>query len=410
MERLGARVDAALSMCLARSLAVTCLLAIALIAAPCVHAQFPAPPATPAPPVTVAPPVTTAPPATTAPVSPAPLPRSVHVVLAACPLYDAAELAVLLRTELGALGIENVVLTETEPGAATLAQNLAVLRVACADAPELVAVQLADLASGKALEREVLVADVEAKARSRLIAMTAAGLLESSWLELAVDPSTGHVALPDGIRKALRLRVRDALFPSQPEPASPDPTPLLPAELAAPHVARHYLQLMGMAEAFPARSTGLAGIGLGYARPFGDRFRAWVDVDGQLGVYELSQGGHRVGSVRLQWFTAGLGLAWVSASVPSLAVGPFLRAGFASATGEVDASDSTVTPTNANDFVSVLGLRGQLDAPLSDRVSVLVALDGGYMPSGVAFVALDQRPAGMAEVALALRLGVSLTP
>jgi hypothetical protein len=333
----------------------------------------------------------------------------VHVVLAPCPLYDAAELSGLLSTELGALGVDELVLTQTEPGAATLARKLAVLRIACADAPDLVAVQLADLASGKALEREVLVADVEAKARSRLIAMTAAGLLESSWLELAVDPSTGHVALPDAIRKALRLRVRDALFPSQPDPPSTEALPASPAELAAPRVARHYLQLMGMAEAFPARSTGLAGIGLGYARPFGERFRAWVDVDVQLGAYELAAGGQRVGSVRLQWFTAGLGLAWVSASVPSLAVGPFFRAGFASASGKADANQAVAT-SNSTGFVTELGLRGQLDAPLSDRVSLLVALDGGYMPSGVAFVALDQRPAGMAEVALALRVGVSLTP
>jgi hypothetical protein len=330
------------------------------------------------------------------------------VVQVACALYDRAELAALVRIELGSLGVHEIVVADAEPAAAALATDLAVLRVACADAPNVVTVQVADFASGKALEREVVVSSVEEKARPRLLAMTAAGLLESSWLELAVDPSRGRIALPEAIRKALRRKVDDALFPTRPQTREAPAPIAAPPQPAAASTGRSSFQLTGIAQSFPARSTGLAGVGIGYAYGLGTNLRGWVDVDAQLGAYEVSDGSRRVGSMQLRWLTGGLGVAWTSTTTPRLAVGPFVRAGLAAA--EIDTTDGSTAVADARGAVGILGLRGELEAPLSSLLSAFVALEGGYLPLGVVFVAAGQRPAGMAEMMLAARIGLSLTP
>lgn len=338
--------------------------------------------------------------------APTPLPRSVQLVQAPCALYDAAEAGALLSTELAALGIDDLVLSEVEPDAAALARDLAVLRVSCAELPDTVTVQLADLASGQALQRDVSVAGVEPKARSRLIAMTAAGLIESSWIELAVDPSSGRIALPEAVRDALRRRVGDALFSTQAPPAASPAPDTRNDEPASRPPARSSLQLTGAAQSFPARSTGLVGLTFGYAGRLGAHGRLWVDLDGQLGAYELRDDLQRIGSMHLYWLTGGLGVAWVSSTTPSIAIGPLIRAGIATASAEV--SEGFAASDSANGLVTVLGLRATLEAPLSRAFSAVIAIDGGYMPNGIVFLVAQQRSVGMAEVALALRVGLSV--
>jgi hypothetical protein len=341
------------------------------------------------------------------------LPPRVRLIHGACPLYDAAELERLLRVELASLGITQLVVTRQEPpDAQSLDADLAVLRLACVAAEQRVALQLADLASGKALEREVPLVAVEPKARARLLSMSAAGLIESSWTELALspapDPARG-VVLPTPVREALRQRLRAGLIAEPQTPPSRPPAPSEPGPAESPAAAaRWQLSAAAVVRAFPARATGLAGLPLGYGVLLANRLRLALDADGALGSHELNDAQGQIGSMHLYWITFGVGLEWLTPSVPELAIGPFARAGYGVARGESDRAGLRASTSSGP--VSALGVRAALQAPLGGAVSAKVALEGGYMPSGVVFIAAQNRAAGMAEVVAALSVGVSIAP
>jgi hypothetical protein len=134
----------------------------------------------------------------------------------------------------------------------------------------------------------------------------------------------------------------------------------------------------------------------------------WGDIEAQLGGHELNDAIGRIGSMHLYWLTGGLGIAWASGTLPELSVGPFVRAGYALASAESEREG--VSAHSVGGAVSALGLRAELLAPLSSSWAALFAFEGGYMPHGVVFLSDRDRTTGMAEVALAMRIGVALTP
>jgi len=241
------------------------------------------------------------------------------------------------------------------------------------------------------------------KARSRLLAMTAAGLIESSWTELAIATHSDTITLPPAITAALRRRLRAALRIDAPPPST---APSHDGPTAAR--ARASRQAAGVARAFPARQTGLAGIAVSYVFRAAARLQLWGDLEAQLGGHELNDELGRIGSMHLYWLTGGVGVAWASSTLPELSVGPFVRAGYALASAE--SLRESVVPHSVGGPVSVLGLRAELLAPLSSFWAAFFALDGGYMPHGVVFLSDRDRTTGMAEVTLAMRVGIALEP
>ncbi|HEX7478899.1 MAG TPA: hypothetical protein VF331_13920 [Polyangiales bacterium] len=333
-------------------------------------------------------------------------PAQVTLVQLACdaPLYDARELPALLKVELSTLGIDHLVVRSDDAQLGASDPGLAFLRVSCGDAPDSVTLQIADAASGKEVRRQMLVSDVQPAARARALAIAAAELIESSWAEL-IGPRASpdqRAALPPAVTDKLRVRLRAALGPS---PVAAGPSPGVPPS-AAPRSPddRSSLELAGLARAFPGRGTGLVGAYGGYALAPARSLRVSVDAETLLGTQDLTDAQGPIGTMHLYWYTAGLSLSWVSRSTPALAIGPLIRAGYALASGSSTRAGKHAQSDGG--FVMVFGLSASLRAPLSRSWSALLAVDAGYLPNGVVFLADLARAAGMAEVTLATRIGL----
>lgn len=335
-------------------------------------------------------------------------PAQVTLVQLACEsaAYDLRELPALLKVELSALGIDQLAVHTDDAQLGAGEPGLALLRVSCGDTPDSVTLLLADVASGKQVRRQMLVSDVQPAARARALAIAAAELLESSWTELLgsrAGASEG-AGLPEAVAAKLRVRLRATLG----APAATDrPTQAVPPS-AAPRSgeARSALDLAGLARAFPGRGTGLVGAHVALLLALTHGLQLSLDAEALFGSQELTDAQGPVGTMHLSWYTAGLGLSWVSASVPALAVGPLVRAGYALASGT--SSRAGKQAQSDGGFVTVFGLAASLRAPLGGGWSALLALDAGYLPTGVVFLADLARAAGMAGVTVAVRIGVSV--
>ncbi len=315
----------------------------------------------------------------------------------AVPLYDAAALATALQVELASLGVQRVVPIEAEaaekPGTATLA----LLHVRCIDDTQSVVISVVDLATGQHLTRELVLADVQPPERPRALSMATVVLFENAWSHASRHET--DESLPDAIHTALLRRLRADLGGT---PASASPAP--PKATSQP--SRTSLEAAALARTFPARGSALLGAELGATPVLARELRLALRAEALLGSQELSDQKGLIANMGLYWFTAGAGLEWVTHSQPQLSLGPFARVGYAIAHASVVRSG--FTGKSESGLVSVIGVAATLRAALTSRIDALVGLDLGYMPSGVVFLADLSRSAGMAEVTLAARIGVSV--
>jgi hypothetical protein len=330
-----------------------------------------------------------------------PGPATVTLVQDACAAtkYDAQEFASLLQIELQALGIAQLQQASRTADLDVSSTGLAVVQVHCGASADHLDVALADLATGKQLQRELVVTDLEPAARPRALSIAIALLVESAWLELATRPSqmSENSELPLSIRMALRKRLLQALEAEPLEHAARAPKREPASE------ARAALAVFAAGRSFPARNTGLLGIDVAYL-PKLARMRLVLDLEALAGNLEVSDSVGLIANMHLYWLTAGLSLLWTSSTRPELALGPFARIGYGVA--NASAARPGYQPNSGGGLIAALGISTQLRAPISPNLDLWAAFDLGYVPSGVVFLIDENRTAGMAEVTLGVRLGL----
>jgi hypothetical protein len=312
------------------------------------------------------------------------------------------EFAKLLQIELQALGITGLELqasvTELDPNTS----GVAVVHMRCDTGAGHITVELADLATGKQLLRDLLMTDLEPAARPRALSMAVALLIENSWLELTTRKGvmSETFALPDSVRVALRRRVLQALEldrTERPRPAAK------PATAPPPRESRAALALFAVARAFPTRNTGLLGIDVAYLPRLG-AVRLAITVEAMAGDQEISDPLGLVANMHMYWLSAGVSVLWSSSTRPELSVGPFAHVGYGVATA------SHVRPDTGQDDgggpIAAFGIATLLRAPVSADLDLWAGFDLGYVPIGVVFLADQNRTAGMAEITLSARAGI----
>lgn len=313
--------------------------------------------------------------------------------------YDPDAFAGLLQIELESL---HITLNQAESVELAVQPGLGILHVTC-DVPEAhLRVEFSDFVSGKRLQRELIVSDVEASARPRALALSVVLAMQSSWSELMLRGGAATLSLPPAVEQRLRQRLSGW---AQPEPARPAPQPTaaaaeLPVERASA------LALAGAVRAFPARNTGLIGAELAFSRDLAP-LRLAFTAEALFGSQELSDDAGKIADYSLTWLTGGVMLLWASATRPELSIGPFGRIGYAWARGTSHRDGYTVG--HEGGLVSALGLAALLRAPISASVQLSFGVDFGYVPNGVVFLADLARTAGMAEVTLAARAGADVS-
>ena len=312
--------------------------------------------------------------------------------------YEPAALAGQLQIELQSFGVE---VDQAQDLAALGAHDpgLAIVRVGCESADAELQIELIDVLTGKHIERAMLVSDIERSARPRALALLITTTIELSWAELTMPRNTpSRAPLPGPVRTRLRQRL-SAWLPPAPAPARPV------AHEPAPIEHKTTLALAGAARAFPARNTGLLGAELALSRAFSS-LRLVVNVEALLGSQELSDQYGRIGNYTLYWLTGGAMLLWASTPRPELSIGPFVRLGYAAANGKSLRSDYTAT--HEGGFASAFGLAALLRAVTSRAFGLWLGLDIGYVVNGIVFLAGLSRPAGIADITVATRIGASV--
>jgi hypothetical protein len=219
------------------------------------------------------------------------------------------------------------------------------------------------------------------------------------------DPSGLEVLeMPVNVRIRLRKRLRAWLGPEPAERPEQLPT-RAPREPPPPPKPTRELVLLATARTFPGQNTGLLGADLLYLPELGS-LRMAMSLEALFGGQELSDTSGTISDVSMFWLTGGLMLLWASATRPELSIGPFGSIGYGMASGRAQRADYR-TSSDGN-FVAVVGLAALLRAELSGSVDAWAGLDFGYVPSGVVFLADQARLAGMADVTLSARVGLSL--
>ena len=320
------------------------------------------------------------------------------------PQYEPAALSRLLELELAGLGLRAERMPDGEPEAtALLADALALVEIECGPAPDMLRLRASDLASGTQLLRELSVADVSRDARPRVLALAVVSMLESSLAQAFAADAAGAPGreLPASVRALLRARLARRLAPP---PAAPPPRPTAPiASAAAPGLR---FDVDAVLRAFPGRSTGLIGIAFGVSPRLSRGLRLVLEADALYGSSELADAvGRKLGTMHLYWLAGGVGLGWSTPTLPELEIGPRVQAG----AGLVDAS-ARQDGASAHDeagFVLCTLIEASLRLPLADGVWARIALDLGYAPVGVVFLAGQSRLLGMADTSFGLRTGLS---
>ena len=315
--------------------------------------------------------------------------------------YDTGEFAKLLRIELQALGVTNLQLPSGPEQVSPSAAGVAVLHMRCGKPADHLSIELADLATGKQLQRELVVTDLELKARPRALSLAVALLIESSWLELATRKSlmSESFALPYAMRSALRRRLLHAL---ETEPVE-SPAPPKAAKPSAVSEARAALAVLMAARSFPGRSTGLVGADLAYLPTLAST-RVLLDLEALAGSQEISDGAGLIADMHMFWLAAGLGLLWTSTTRPELALGPFARVGY----GLANVTDARFgyRGHSGGSVIAAFGISAILRAAISTDLDLWAGFDLGYVPGGVVFLFDRNRTAGMSDVTMAVRLGL----
>jgi hypothetical protein len=355
------------------------------------------------------------PPALPAPVARVAPPSEVVVYAPACIArpYDRSRMVGLLRVELMALGVSQVVIgqgpaPEAAPGGSSLAAVVLTPSTCEADMPE-VTILVLDRASEKTVERRMTISDVALDERPRALAIGIAELLQASWAELELaSPAARDARLPPALHAALAERLR---------PVSVEASVLAEQRITATLAERSRkdeaaararaaqerlpsLDLGLVARAFPSRSTGLLGIAAeGRVQP-AEHLVLRFGADVALGETDVQQGSVLVGTA-----AAAASAGWTTGGTTELELGPRLLGGYAWANGHGSTPD--VKGSSYGD-VFVLALAGAtVRHHTQGRWTALLGVEVGYTLAGVSFLSDTSQAAGIGGAVLGLRTGLA---
>lgn len=279
-------------------------------------------------------------------------------------VFDEVALEQLLRIELAAAGVREVVIASSaSPGAASQAAppnaRLA-LDGACADAGGIVA-KLGSSASAAEVTRSIPLGDVPRPSRPRTVALALAEFVRSSWPALAGAPAP-IAPLPP------------AQVPSAP-PMPPPPARWItarkgtPAQVVAPARAlRWQLATIGEARGFFPQGSAFFGGHVGASVALSP-----VTVSGAIGAWRSSKP-DPLGDVDAWLVSGALSVAAGGrAGAVSLCAGPEIEIGWVRARGTPVKGARGYT---RDDYVILASLRGELRFPIGGRVSGV--LDAGF--------------------------------
>jgi hypothetical protein len=306
--------------------------------------------------------------------------------------YDRAGLIELLRVELGALGVTDVVVGQPRVAgnrrtAGRLLAAVVLTPNTCDPATVEVTLQILDRASSKKVERPMAIGDVELAGRPRALAIAIAELLQASWAELefatAAPPA---VPVPPALRAALAAKLAPGVDSAR-------------AEMRAAFEARHpSLELSGVAQSFPTRATALLGAELSIRSRFGEHGAWHLGVGTGFGSTEVGIGAIAIGAA-----TGSVGVAFTTGGTAEFELGPRLDAGYGWATGT--ARSSNVRGKSYGNGV-VLGLvEATLRVHSESWWTLLLGLDVGQSIADVSFLSDTAQAAGIGGVVVDARIG-----
>jgi hypothetical protein len=328
--------------------------------------------------------------------------------------YDRADFLELLRVELAALGVTNLVVHaasaemagESTARSETTLATVIVTPTACTPDADTVVLEIVDHTSKKSVERRMTLGDVGTDARPRALALAVVELLGASWAELFLPRSRApdQQELPESVRNAIAVRLRATpppqVAPPQPAPAEPQIEPIA----AAPPESEPHRARLGARASFwsmPSRGTSLLGGGLGASYDSSQTVRFHLGGDVNVGDARVTQGDVNVG-----WAEATIGFDLVARSDVELAIGPRLRAGYGWATGDPARAD--VTGSTRSGAVVALLAGGTVRVPMTSRVFATLGLELGHVLKGLTFLADTERAAGLDAALFGLATGLDV--
>ena len=323
--------------------------------------------------------------------------------------YDANALYALLEVELRALGLALRRWSEGDAADPSSVANaaLALLTLRCGDAPDLVELELDDLAAKTHSARSFALSDVPHEQRARTLALALVSALEQSLgAALLQLDGAARGLLPPETAAALRARMVQRLRPPPATAATARAAAAAPVPVPAAEPEPRAVELAAMTRVFPSYSTALLGVQAGAALELAPPWTLDLDAEALLGQSELSDARGTVGTMWLYWLSAGVGLSGHSTGNPELALGPRLRVGYSLADAKRDREDASAKDDDSPLLAALL--TATLRAPIGQDASLLVGMDAGYTIVGIVFVGDQTRLSGMAGITLGVRVGVAL--
>jgi hypothetical protein len=314
-------------------------------------------------------------------------PARVRIVLPACEdAFDQGELVRILRIELAAEGVREVVVGD----ARDVLASIRVDAVPCSRDAREIDLSIDDAATGKSVKRAIEIGDVPGASRPRALALATAELLRASWAELSMpDAPAPTREVPEGILRAVKLRPPPANVP-------PSPSPSRPAEARTPPLAHVALDV----RTFPSYQSVVLGPALGLSVPLGSlplRARA----DGRAGFGKAYDA---LGTIDLTLVTGDVGLA-LTAGTESvrLDIGPLVAVGGAWASGTPTVG---ATGSRASAVVATAELAAQLAVRVAPGWWSVVGLAAGAVLQSLDAQAAGRPASGFGGPLLGVSLGV----
>lgn len=326
--------------------------------------------------------------------------------------FDRAGLVELLRVELGALGVTNVVIAPSETRASSsndvLLAAVVLTPATCDPAASEVTLEVLDRASSKKVERRMTIGDVEFAGRPRALAIAIAELLQASWAELALaGAAPPAVPLPSALRTVLAARIAAALDGQRASEqrqmkAAIEAHDLLESEVSE---SRHQKQkgtlfeLSFMTRDFPTRSSALLGGEAAIRRRLGEHGSLEGGLGAGFGGTEVGTGAISMGAV-----TGHFGLAATTGGATELEIGPRLDIGYGFASGTSSAPG--VKGASYGNAVVLGLLQATLRLHTESWWTLLVGLDLGHSLADVSFLSDASHAAGIGGVVIDARVGL----
>jgi hypothetical protein len=326
--------------------------------------------------------------------------KDATIVLPACdtPPFDVKSFISLVDVELRAVGVVPR-LDSTVPPADAGNARVTVELERCDVASTSVELAVTNPQRGEVLRRRIDLSDVPPDLRARTMA-------------IAVVESLRNAAAPAGESTAASLPVQP---PSPPPAGAPAPFPawgpVVPPQMGdrehspdhgSDHVNGHFEASAGVL-AFPSAHTALIGPAVAYALDVG-ALRASIG-----GLVTFGRTDAVNGNADVRWTSA---FATVGATSETGSLRPLVEsrfyAGYGWATGAP--TKTGMDAATAGAFVGVLSLAAGVRGNLAGRWGMLADVEAGYAFRGVTFASDQERVAGLSQIVIGARVGVTFAP